>query len=101
MSDTLNITVGADLGLSYKGVSAKLSTTISKTLQTTESFTNTSLTEETATRELSNSSLTKNMKVAIYNEMIEYSLFRTDGSLVTSPWKVLNPKNEEKKVYLY
>ncbi|MFV5170624.1 RICIN domain-containing protein [Bacillus cereus] len=91
MTDTLSMTVGADLGLKFGEQSAGLKAEISRTLQTEISTTNTQATEETITSSVT-SEPGKTTGFTEYQLATKYTLKRADGSIVSDPWIVKNNK---------
>lgn len=90
MTDTLAMSFGADLGLKFGDSSLSLKSSISKTIQTEVSTTNTDSKEET----IEKTAPSKDGKDTGYTEYqlkTKYTLKRTDGSAVSAPWIVKDP----------
>lgn len=91
MTETLNMSFGADLGLKFGDSSLSIKSSVSKTLQTEISKTTTNATEELF--EKTTPSVTdKNTGVTEYQLTTKYTLKRTDGSAVSAPWIVKDSK---------
>lgn len=94
MTETTEISIGADLGFMFKGFSAGLSTSITKTLSVTESTSTTESTE--TTREVGYTNPFKHqIAYAKYMLINEYYVTRSNGEMITSGdaayWKVPDP----------
>lgn len=94
MTETTEISIGADLGFMFKGFSAGLSTSITKTLSVTKSTSTTESTSKTETVTDSNPFM-HTIARAKYMLINEYYVTRANGQLITSGdaayWKVPNP----------
>ncbi|MCD2338586.1 MULTISPECIES: RICIN domain-containing protein [Bacillus] len=94
MTETTEIAIGADLGFMFKGFSANLSTSITKTLSVTKSTSTTESVSKTETVTDSNPFM-YTIARAKYMLINEYYVTRANGQLITSGdatyWKVPNP----------
>ncbi|CAH2466027.1 41.9 kDa insecticidal toxin [Bacillus mycoides KBAB4] len=90
MTDTLSISVGADLGFKFKDLTAAIKGSITKTLQTEISTTKTDMEEDTDSIILRPN---KPTGYTGYQLVSKYTLKRTDGSIVSDPWIVKNPES--------
>ncbi|HDR8053417.1 TPA: RICIN domain-containing protein [Bacillus cereus] len=95
MTDTTEISIGADLGFVFKGFSAGLSTTVTRTLSVTKSTSNTESSE--STRKLSyKNEFRHTIAYAKYMLINEYYVTRANGEKITmgdsTYWRVPNPE---------
>ncbi|KMP80418.1 RICIN domain-containing protein [Bacillus pacificus] len=91
MTETLSMSIGADLGLKFGESTASIKSNITKTLQTEISTTNTQAQEETITATAESKS-GKTTAFTEYQLATKYTLKRADGSIVSNPWVVKNNK---------
>ncbi|EJV55146.1 MULTISPECIES: RICIN domain-containing protein [Bacillus cereus group] len=91
MTETLAMSFGTDLGLKFGDSSLSIKSSVSKTLQTEISTTNTDSKEETIEK-VALSLPGKNTGFTEYQLKTKYTLKRTDGSAVSAPWIVKDPK---------
>ncbi|PFV30760.1 RICIN domain-containing protein [Bacillus thuringiensis] len=94
---TVSWSIGADMGLDFKGFSAGMSSQYSEQLETTISHTTEQLKEEIMDHEIRNTT-TDNMAYSRYILVTEYSVRRQDGSTVNSSW-TMTDKNNAHAVY--
>nr|WLN44375.1 Tpp insecticidal protein [Bacillus thuringiensis] len=94
MTETTEISIGADLGFMFKGISVGLSTSITKTLSVTKSTSTTESTSKTETVTDSNPFM-HTIARAKYMLINEYYVTRANGQIISSGdaayWKVPNP----------
>lgn len=94
MTETTEISIGADLGFMFKGFSLGLSTSITKSLSVTKSTSTTESTEKTE-RVFYKNPFTHQIGYAKYMLINEYHVTRANGELITSGdaayWKVSDP----------
>ncbi|TXR62147.1 RICIN domain-containing protein [Bacillus sp. AR18-7] len=94
MRDKLGITTTINAGLNFgtneasKKGAGSLALTITKELETTKSITESESTEKSIEMKYINSN-DQQLAMAKYALVTQYSLERTDGSLVSEPWEVL------------
>ncbi|NEW06365.1 insecticidal toxin [Paenibacillus sp. SYP-B3998] len=101
MTETTEISIGADLGFSFKGISAGLSTTVTKSLSVTKS-TSTTESKET-TRDLSYTNpFEYQIAYAKYMLINEYYVTRANGEMITSGdaayWRVPDPEQTVSRI---
>ncbi|MDM5189442.1 RICIN domain-containing protein [Bacillus sp. DX4.1] len=90
MTETLAMSFGTDLGLKFGDSSLSIKSSVSKTLQTEVSTTNTDSKEETIEK-IAPSKDGKDTGYTEYQLKTKYTLKRTDGSAVSAPWIVKDP----------
>ncbi|PJN52682.1 RICIN domain-containing protein [Bacillus mycoides] len=90
MTDTLNMSFGTDLGLKFGDSSLSIKSSVSKTLQTEVSTTNTESKEEIIEK-TAISKPGQDTGFTEYQLKTKYTLKRTDGSAVSAPWIVKDP----------
>lgn len=94
MTETTEISIGADLGFMFKGFSAGLSTSITKSLSVTKSTSNTESTETTRGVGYTNP-FKHQIAYGKYMLINEYYVTRANGEMITSGdsayWKVPDP----------
>ncbi|PFS55639.1 RICIN domain-containing protein [Bacillus thuringiensis] len=94
MTETTEISVGADLGFMFKGFSVGLSTSITRSLSVTKSTSTTESTEKTE-RVFYTNKFDHHIGYAKYMLINEYYVTRANGELITSGdaayWKVPDP----------
>jgi hypothetical protein len=88
MEEKTGITVTADAGFSFKGVSASISTSISHELKVSRSTKTEKMVSKKTTLKYENPG-PDNISYAKYSRVIEYILHRTDGTPVSNPWSVV------------
>ncbi|CAH2465051.1 Uncharacterized protein BWGO95_03281 [Bacillus mycoides] len=91
MTETVGMSFGVDLGLKFGDSSLALKSSISKTLQTEISTTTTDSKEETTVKNTPSKD-GKNTGLTVYQLVTKYTLKRTDGSAVSTPWIVKDPE---------
>ncbi|MCU5181925.1 toxin [Bacillus toyonensis] len=92
MTDTLSMSIGADFGLKFGDATASLKASITKTLQTEISTTETNIDENSDSVTVT-SAAGKTTGYTGYQLVTKYTLKRADGSVVSNPWIVKKPKN--------
>ena len=99
-TNTTSISVGADLGFSFYGLTAKLSTQISNELRISQSTTTTSVKETTIEETLTTTDSRKGKRfiVAKWCLVDKYVLERADGTIVDT-WSVSNTDVTKEDAY--
>jgi hypothetical protein len=87
MEEKTAITVAADAGFAFKGVSASLSTTVAHELSVTHSTTTEVMRQFEAEYEYNNPTAV-NVSYGKYRRVVEYRLLRANGTEVSPPWTV-------------
>ncbi|PEQ68109.1 RICIN domain-containing protein [Bacillus cereus] len=92
MTNTLNMEIGADFGLKFNDVTAKISGKISRTIQTEVSTTNQQSVSETKSDEINNGTSNYTIGYTQYQLVTKYTLYRMDGTAVSNPFISKNDK---------
>ena len=97
MTERTGISVTADAGFSFKGFSASLSTTVTRELEVSKSTSVELMVEYVFEEEITNP---KDHRVAWSKYILEteFTLLRTDGTMVSNPWTVSNNR-ESRETY--
>ncbi|PGU51711.1 MULTISPECIES: RICIN domain-containing protein [Bacillus cereus group] len=101
MTETTEISIGADLGFMFKGFSLGLSTSITKSLSVTKSTSNTESTE-ISKRVVYTNPFKYQIAYAKYMLINEYYVTRSNGEMITSGdasyWKVPDPERTVSRI---
>ncbi|MGH0945114.1 RICIN domain-containing protein [Bacillus mycoides] len=98
MNKTTGMSIGMDAGFQFKGISTSISTNFTNQLEVTKSHTTEQMTEQEVTETYTNPFQTT-VGWTKYILINKYYVLRTDGSLVTSPWKVSDPNTTRITTY--